>query len=147
MLQTIPGVGPRTAEAVLAYTDEVKRFRRGKDYCSYFGMTPRLDESGSTRRLGHISKQGPSVVRWLIVESAWRAIKKSPSLLAFYERIRCGQDKRKKVAIVATARKMLSVMRAMLITGEVFNENLILQQEQIKRTKEQQERIRKEFYN
>ena len=54
---------------------------------------------------------------------------------------------RKKVAIVATARKMLSVMRAMLITGEVFNEKLILQQEQIKRTKEQQERIRKEFYN
>ena len=81
-----------TAEAVLAYTDEVERFRRGKEYCSYFGMTPRLDESGSTRRLGHISKQGPSVVRWLIVESAWRAIKKSPSLLAFYERIRCGQD-------------------------------------------------------
>ena len=56
LLQTIPGVGPRTAEAVLAYTDEVERFRRGKEYCAYFGMTPKLDESGSTRRLGHISK-------------------------------------------------------------------------------------------
>lgn len=70
LLQTMPGVGPRTAEAVLAYTDEIGRFGRGKEYCSYFGMTPKLDESGSTRRLGHISKQGPSVVRWLIVESA-----------------------------------------------------------------------------
>lgn len=147
LLQTIPGVGPRTAEAVLAYTDEVERFRRGKAYCSYFGMTPKLDESGSTRRLGHISKEGPSVVRWLIVESAWRAIRKSPSLLAFYERVRRGQDKRKKVAIVATARKMLSIMRAMLITGEVFNEKLILQQEQIRRTEEQRERLCKEFYN
>lgn len=136
LLQTIPGVGPRTAEAVLAYTDEVERFGRGKEYCSYFGMTPKLDESGSTRRLGHISKRGPSVVRWLIVESAWRAIKKNPSLLAFYERVRHGQDKRKKIAIVATARKMLSIMRAMQMTGEVFNEKLVLEQEHMTLVKE-----------
>jgi len=136
LLQTTPGVGPRTAEAVLAYTDEVERFRRGKEYCSYFGMTPKLDESGSTRRLGHISKRGPSVVRWLIVEGAWRAIRKSPSLLAFYERVRHGQTKRKKIAIVATARKMLSIMRAMQITGEVFNEKLVLEQEHMTFAKE-----------
>jgi len=136
LLQTIPGVGPRTSEAVLAYTDEVERFGRGKEYCSYFGMTPKLDESGSTRRLGHISKQGPSVVRWLIVESAWRAIRKSPSLLAFYERVMHGQTKRKKIAIVATARKMLSIMRAMQMTGEVFNEKLVLEQEHMTIAKE-----------
>jgi transposase len=154
LLQTIPGVGPRTAEAVLAYTDEVERFSRSKDYCSYFGMTPKLDQSGSTRRVGHISKQGPSVVRWLIVESAWRAIKKSPSLAEFYERVRHGHDKRKKVAIVATARKMLSVMRAMLISGERFNEKLVLGQEQIKRARQKRERLQEEqrrrmraFYN
>ena len=129
VLLTIPGVGPRTTEAVLAYTDEVERFRRGKQYCAYFGVTPRLDESGSFRRLGHISKQGPSVVRWLIVESAWRTIRYSPSLLRFYERIKRGQEKRKKIAIVATARKLLSVMRAMLLTGEIFNEKLVLEQE------------------
>jgi transposase len=70
LLMSIPGIGPRTAEAVLAYTDDIRRFARGKQYCAYFGLTPRLDESGSLRRLGHISKQGPSVVRWLIVEAA-----------------------------------------------------------------------------
>ncbi len=129
LLLSIPGVGPRTAEGVLAYTDEVERFRRGKEYCSYFGMTPKLDESGSTRRLGHISKQGPSVVRWLIVESAWRAVQKSPALQAFYQRVLRRQDKRKKIAIVATARKLLSVMRAMLISGEVFHEELVLRQD------------------
>lgn len=154
LLMTIPGVGPRTTEAVLAYTDEIERFSRGRKYCAYFGMTPKLDESGSTRRLGHISKQGPSVVRWLTVESAWRAIKKSPSLMEFYEQVRHGQDKRKKIAIVATARKLLSVMRAMLITGEVFNEKLILKQEQITRAQKKQQkrkdeemRRRMEFYN
>jgi len=129
LLMSIPGVGPRTAEAVLAYTDEVERFRRGKEYCSYFGMTPKLDESGSRRRMGHISKQGPSVVRWLIVESAWRAVQKSPALQAFYQRVLWRQEKRKKIAIVATARKLLSVMRAMLISGDVFQEELVLRQD------------------
>jgi len=125
LLMSIHGVGPRTTEAVLAYTDDIKRFNRGKQYCSYFGMTPRLDESGSTKRLGHISKQGPSVVRWLIVESAWRAIRKSPALRAFYERVMAGQKGRKKIAIVAVARKLLSIMRAMQMTGELFNEQLV----------------------
>jgi len=125
LLMSIPGVGPRTAEAVLAYTDDVHRFARGKQYCAYFGLTPRLDESGLTRRLGHISKQGPSVVRWLIVESAWRAVKKSPGLRRFYERVMCGQKNRKKIAVVAVARKLLSIMRAMQISGELFNEQLV----------------------
>jgi len=125
LLMSIPGVGPRTAEAVLAYTDEVRRFNRSKQYCAYFGLTPKLDESGSSRRLGHISKQGPSVVRWLIVESAWRAIKKSRALGSFYERVMAGQKSRKKIAVVAVARKLLSIMRAMQMTGELFNEELV----------------------
>jgi transposase len=125
LLMSIPGVGPRTAEAVLAYTDDVERFKRSKSYGAYFGLTPKLDESGQTRRLGHISKEGPSVVRWLLTESAWRAIKRSPALAAFYERIAGGQKQRKKVAVVATARKLLTIMRAMLRTGELFNESLV----------------------
>ena len=125
LLMSIHGVGPRTTEAVLAYTDDVRRFGRGKGYCAYFGLTPKLDESGLSKKLGHISKQGPSVVRWLIVESAWRAIKKSPALLAFHKRVMCGQKGRKKIATVAVARKLLSIMRAMLQTGEMFNEDLV----------------------
>ena len=125
LLMSVPGVGPRTAEAVLAYTDDVSRFGNYKQYCSYFGLTPKLDESGSCRRLGHISKHGPSVVRWVICESSWMAIRKSTGLRKFYERVMCGQDGRKKIAIVAVARKLLSIMRAMLMTGELFNEELV----------------------
>ena len=125
LLMSMPGVGPRTAETVLAYTDDVNRFGNYKQYCSYFGLTPKLDESGLCRRLGHISKRGPSVVRWVICESSWMAIRKSKGLKAFYERVRCGQDGRKKIAIVAVARKLLSIMRAMLMTGELFNEELV----------------------
>jgi transposase len=125
LLMTIPGVGPRTAEAVLAYTDDIKRFGRTKQYCAYFGVTPKLDESGTTRRLGHISKQGPSVVRWLVAESAWQIIRKSPSMKAFYERVMAGQPSRKKIAVVAVMRKLFGIMRAMLMTGELYNEDLV----------------------
>jgi len=124
LLLSIPGVGARTAEAVLAYTDNLNRFGNYKQYCSYFGMTPKLDESGSTRRLGHISKQGPSVVRWVLCESGWKVIRKSKALRQFYERVRAGQDSRKKIAIVAVCRKLLCIMRAMLRDNEKFNEEL-----------------------
>ena len=43
LLKTIPGVGPRTAEAIVAFTDKVSRFSHGKKFASYFGMTPTLD--------------------------------------------------------------------------------------------------------
>jgi len=87
LLMSIPGVGPRTSEAVLAYTDDIERFGNYKQYCSYFGLTPKLDESGSLRRLGHISKHGPSVVRWVLCESSWKVIRHSKGMQAFYERV------------------------------------------------------------
>jgi len=125
LLMSIPGVGPRTVEAVLAYTDNLKRFDNYKQYCGYFGLTPKLDESGSSRRLGHISKHGPSVVRWLLCESGWKVIRKSKVIREFYERVKGGQDGRKKIAIVAVCRKMLCIMRAMLRDNETFNEELV----------------------
>lgn len=60
-----------------------------------------------------------------MVEASWRAIRKSAALGAFYERVMCGQRGRKKIAIVAVARKLLSIMRAMQLTGELFNEKLV----------------------
>lgn len=126
LLMTIPGIGPRTTEAVLAYTDDVERFGGSREYCSYFGVVPNLDQSGNSRRVGHITKHGPSVVRWLLCEAAWKSIAKSPALKSFYERVMHGDAKRKKIAIVATGRKLLSIMRAMLKTGELFNEKLVL---------------------
>ena len=125
LLMSIPGVGPRTAEAILAYTDDVRRFGNYKRYCSYFGVTPKLDESGSTRRMGHISKRGPSVVRWVLCESSWKVIRHSKGMRQFYERVMAAQNGRKKIAIVAVARKLLSIMRAMMLTGELFNESMI----------------------
>ncbi len=124
LLRTIPGVGPRTAEAFAAYVDDPRRFRKAKCVGSYFGLTPGQDQSGSTNRLGHITKQGPGTVRGLLVEAAWRGTRCSPSLKAFFQRI-AGQDKdRRKIALIATAHHLARVMLAMLKAGAPWEERL-----------------------
>lgn len=120
LLMTIPGVGIRTGEAVMAYIDDPQRFHRIKAIGRYFGMIPSQDASARSNRLGHITREGPSVVRHLVVEAAWQGIRRSARLRAFYERVRREDPGRKKIALVATAHYLLRTMLAMLQTGEVW---------------------------
>jgi transposase len=122
LLRSIPGVGPRTAEAVLAYMDRPQRFRRYKQVGAYFGLVPCQDASANVNRLGHITREGPGTVRKLLVEAAWQGIRRSPTLRAFYERVSQGKKERKKIALVATAHHLLRIMHSMLKTGEVWRE-------------------------
>jgi transposase len=119
-LRTIPGIGPRTAEAVVAFADDIRRFARGRQFASYFGLTPTEDSSAEVIRHGHISKRGPSVVRWVLAEATHQVVRRSPVFAMFFARIHRGQKDRKKKAIVATARKLLMVMFGMLRDGTVF---------------------------
>jgi len=120
LLRTIPGVGPRTGEAVVAYIDEPGRFHRNKAIGSYFGLVPKQDASGRSNRLGHITREGPASVRGLLVEAAWQGIRRCPRIRQVYERIQRGDKERKKIALVATAHHLLRAMLAMLQTGEVW---------------------------
>jgi transposase len=120
-LRTIPGIGPRCAEAIVAYADDVRRFGRGRQFASYFGMTPTQDASGRVDRHGHISKRGPSVVRWVLIEAAHQVIRHCRAARVFCDRIWQGKRGRYKQAIVATGRKLLTVMFAMLRDGTVFD--------------------------
>ena len=121
LLRSIPGIGPRSGEALLAYTDDVKRFSNRKQFASYFGLTPTEDSSGERVRRGRISKRGPSVVRWVLVEAARCAIRCCPAFRAFAERLARGRKDRRKKAVVATARKLTAIAFGMLRTGEVFD--------------------------
>jgi len=118
LLRTIPGVGIRTAQAMVAYIDEAKRFPRNKFVGSYFGLVPREHTSGGRKRLGHITKNGPAVARRLLNQAAWQAIARSPEVRAFFERVCRDDPKRRKIAIVATMHYLVRVMHAMLRTGE-----------------------------
>lgn len=122
LLRSIPGVGPRTAEAVLAYIDKPQRFARAKQVGAYFGLVPCQDASSDKNRLGHITRQGPPTVRKLLVEAAWQGIRRSPTLQGYYQQIGQGKKERRKIALVATAHHLVLVMQAMLRSGEVWRE-------------------------
>jgi transposase len=114
LLRSIPGIGPRTAEAIVAFTDVVKRFGNRKQFASYFGMTPTEDSSGLVERHGHISKRGPSVVRWVLTEASHQVIARCPVFRSFFARIHRGKKDRRKKAIIATGRKVLTVCFGMM---------------------------------
>ncbi len=85
--KTIPGVGSRTAETVVAYIDDPHRFKTNKVIGSYFGLVPTQDASGSVNRLGHITRNGPGTVRGLLTEAAWHGIRRSPRIRSYFDRI------------------------------------------------------------
>ena len=116
-LQTIPGVGPRTAEALVAVIDDPHRFRRANQLGSYLGMVPKQFESGQMSRQGRITKQGNAMLRTLLVEASWVALRYNPRLRAIYRRITAGGKSRRKIAIVAVARRMLVIAWAMMRDG------------------------------
>jgi transposase len=125
-LRSIPGVGIRTAEAVAAFVDDPHRFRRAKAVGSYFGLVPCQDQSGDKNRLGHITREGAPVVRQLVAEAAWQALRRSPAVRAYFERAQRGDPQRKKIALVATAHYLVRVMWAMLKRGTVWDEKMAL---------------------
>jgi transposase len=120
LLMTIPGVGIRTAEAFCAYVDDIDRFARIKQVGAYFGLVPCQDASGNFNRLGHITKEGPPTVRKLLIEAVWQGIRHSPTIRAFFERVKHDDPERKKIALVATGHHLLRVMAAMLRSGECW---------------------------
>lgn len=122
LLRTIPGVGPRTAEAVAAYIDDPKRFKRNKCVGAYLGLVPCEDSTGGVHRLGHITKDGPATVRKLLIEAAWQGVRRSTMIKAFYERVRRDDPQRGKIALIATAHWLARVMHAMLRDGTVWDE-------------------------
>jgi len=70
--------------------------------------------------MGHITREGPGTLRWLLTEAAWQAIRRSRRVRDFYERIQRDDTERRKIALVATAHYLLRVMLSMLQTGEVW---------------------------
>jgi transposase len=122
LLRTIPGVGARTAEAVVAYLDDVRRFKNANAVGCYFGLVPCQDQSGSKNRLGHITRQGPPTVRKLLTEASWQAIRRSGRVKAKYQQLLRGDPDRRKIALVALSHFLARVMWSMLRHGRPWQE-------------------------
>ena len=103
-LMTHPGVGPLTALAFELVIGTHERFHCGKQVASYVGLVPSEESSGDRRRLGHISKRGNSLLRFLLVEAAQVTVRNQPQRRSkfFHLAMRRGR----KIAKVAMARKL-----------------------------------------
>lgn len=111
-LRTHPGVGPVTALALVLTLGPARRFGCGKAVASYFGLIPSEASSGGRQKLGHISKQGNSFLRFLLVEAGQSAARKDVELGRFYRRL--AARKHRGLAKVAVARKLAVRLYLML---------------------------------
>ena len=103
-LQTHPGVGPLTALAFVLIIGKADRFQCGKQIAAYLGLVPLEDSSGERRRLGHITKQGNSLLRFLLVEAAQVTARSLPEWRSKYCHLTMRRGR--KIAKVALARKL-----------------------------------------
>ena len=88
LLRTIPGVGPRLAEAIVALLDQPQRFRNASQVSGYIGMVPKAFDSGESERRGHITRQGSGLVRSLLVEVAWAGLRHNRWMRKIYQRLK-----------------------------------------------------------
>src|SRR2546427_212885 len=115
LLMTHPGIGPVTSLAFVLAVGPVTRFHRSRKLVSYFGLNPTEESSGGRRRLGAISKQGNTMVRWLLIETVHHAVRQDPELKQDYQRLKFRRGH--AVAKVAIARKLAVRMYWMLRSG------------------------------
>jgi transposase len=105
LLATIPGIGTLTAATILAETGDITRFDNPDQLGAYAGLAPRVSQSGETVHHGRISKHGPPILRWVLQQAAWVAIRTDPHARHLYTRI--GKRAGAKKAATALARKLL----------------------------------------
>jgi transposase len=103
-LRTHPGVGVLTALAFVLILGDAERFHCGKQVASYLGLVPLEESSGNRRRLGHITKQGSSILRFLLVEAAQVTVRSLPEWRSKYFHLALRRGR--KIAKVAMARRL-----------------------------------------
>jgi transposase len=118
LLVTLPGVDFTVAQALLSALGEVDRFPDGNRAAAYLGLAPSTYQSGEHCYHGHITKQGRSHARWLLVQAAQHLDRHPGPLGVFFRRI--ARKKNRNVAVVATARKLVTIAWQMLVHNEPY---------------------------
>jgi transposase len=127
VLQTIPGIGGLTARVIVSAIDDVNRFDNEKSVAKYGAMTPRVYQSGNVTRLGRISRDGRLEVRRMLLQCAHTVTRmrsyESRPLREFFERIQ--RRRSKKIAVVALARKLLTIAYGVLRTRTAYDPEVL----------------------
>lgn len=122
-LQTIPGIGPKSAAMLIAITSNFKKFSHYRQLIAYVGLNPRIYESGtSVKGKGHICKMGTGRIRKLFYLCSWSAKKVNPQCAEMYQRLKA-RSKPERVIKVAIANKLLRQAFAIGKNGTCFKIN------------------------
>lgn len=123
LLVSIPGIGELSALMIIAELGDVRRFKRAAQVASYVGLVPSVYSSGEQRKTGALTKQGSSLLRWLLVQCAWQAIRSDSALRLHFAMVsrRCG----KNAGIVSVARKLIQIAYRVLRDEKVFDPQLV----------------------
>lgn len=127
LLESIPGIGGLTSRVLVSAIDDAKRFDNKKSVSKYGGLTPRIYQSGGVTHLGRINRDGRMEMRKVLLQCA-HTITRMKSyeawpLKAFFERIR--KRRGKKIAVVALARKLLTIAYGVLKTKRVYDPEIL----------------------
>ena len=121
-LMTHPGVGPLTALAFVLIIGTPTRFHGGKQIGSYLGLIPSEDSSAGHQRLGHISKQGNSLLRFLLVEAAQAAVRSNSDWRRRY--LHLAMRRQRSIAKVAMGRRLAVRLYWMWRNGCEYSQSL-----------------------
>jgi transposase len=112
------GIGEVSARILANELEDLSQFGNERQLSSYLGLTPCEHSSGEHIRLGHISHQGKSILRKILVQAAWTAVRKDPEFREIHERI--SKNAGPKKAILGVARRLAGRMRARLRKGKNY---------------------------
>ena len=121
-LQTIPGIGSKTAIMLVVLTGGFERFNSASELCSYAGLTPVIRQSGSSvRARAHISKIGNQKLRNLLFMCSFNACKCNKACRELYQRL-VAKGKSKKLALIAVCNKLLKQAFAIAKSGLIYDD-------------------------
>jgi transposase len=126
-LQSIPGIGGLSSRVIVSAVDDVRRFDSKKELSKYGALTPRIYQSGGVTHLGRINRDGRHEVRRVLLQCAHTVARmksyEARPLRMFFERVR--QRRGKKIAVVALARKLLTIAYGVLRTQTMYDPKVL----------------------
>ena len=117
--KSVPGIGVTHTRILANELENMKHFPNEKQLFSFTGLTPSEHSSGEHKRLGHISRQGRSILRKTLIQASWIAINKNPSFQIIHERV--ARTAGKKHTVIGSARRLVGRIRS------CFNGNTVYQ--------------------
>lgn len=141
ILKSLTGCGTITAATIIAEVGDISRFKSADKFASYMGITPKIDRSGtSVEKMGKITKKGSKYLRHAIFMIAEFARRHNPVLKAYFDKIKNGNKKRHKLAVIAVANKIAHYIYSMMKNQSKF----VIQHDHLMRLPEE---TRNTFFN